>query len=85
MYHDPKAKELGEAVLNYVNSFGFDSRTFAKTIAGGHKTLQQSTMRLFLAAIREMAQVYPDERNAQTVELAGKIVELAEDYSLPLI
>lgn len=79
------AEELADSVLSFVNAYGFDSKTFAKTIARGHKTLQQSTMRLFLAAIEEMSKVYPDDRNKQTVELAGKIMELAKNYTLPLI
>lgn len=79
------ARELANAVLLFVNCYGFDEATFAKTIASDHKTLQQSTMHLFIATIREMAKVSPDDRNAQTVELAKKIVEIAEDYSLPLI
>lgn len=72
-------------LLEYVNSFSCDYKTFAKTIANGHKTLQQSVMRLFISTIREMAKVTPDNRNAQTVELAKKIAEIANDYSLPLI
>lgn len=78
-------QELGEEVLYFVNQFGFDADAFAKTISKGHKTLQQSTMRLFMRAIEEMAKVHPDQRNEQTVELAGKITELAKDYGLPLI
>lgn len=78
-------QELGEEVLYFVNQFGFDADAFAKTIAKGHKTLQQSTMRLFIRTIEEMAKVRPDQRNEQTVELAKKITELAKDYGLPLI
>lgn len=72
-------------LLEYVNSFSCDYKTFAKTIANGHKTLQQSVMRLFISTIREMAKVTPDDRNAQTVELAKRILKIANDYSLPLI
>ncbi len=78
-------QELGEEVLYFVNQFGFDSEDFAKTIAKGHKTLQQSAMRLFMRTIEEMSKVHPDQRNEQTVELAGKITELAKGYGLPLI
>ena len=81
----PNARELAKGVLNFVNCYGFDTETFAKTIAADHKTLQQSVMRLFIATIREMAKMTPDERNAQTVELAQKITAIAEDYGLPLI
>lgn len=78
--------EVGAMILlEYVNSYSCDYNAFAKTIANGHKTLQQSLMRLFIATIREMAEVRPDERNAQTVELAKKITEIADGYSLPLI
>ena len=79
------ARELANAVLLFVNCYGFDEMTFAKTIAADHKTLQQSTMHLFITTIREMAKVTPDDRNAETVELAKKIVAIADDYSLPLI
>ena len=82
---DEKAERLANDILDFVNAFGFDSKTFAITIANGHKTLQQSVMRLFIETIRTMAKVIPDDRNAQTVELAKKISELADEYSLPLI
>lgn len=80
-----EAIDAANNLLSFVNSFGFDAKTYAKTIATGHKTLQQSVMRLFITTIAEMAEVYPDERNAQTVKLAKKITEIAKDYSLPLI
>lgn len=80
-----QAQEVANAVLDFVNNFGFDADTFAKTIAQGHKTLQQSTMRLFIATIREMAEVRPDGRNEATVALAKKIMKVAEDVRLPLI
>ena len=80
-----RAKIAAERLLEFVNVYGSDNKTFAKTIANGHKTLQQSVMRLFIATIRKMAKVTPDDRNAETVELAKKIVEIANDYSLPLI
>jgi hypothetical protein len=42
-------------------------------------------MRLIIKTIRKMATVTPDDRNAQTVALAKKISEIADDYPLPLI
>lgn len=80
-----KARKLASDILDFVNAFGVDEQTFAETICAGHKTLQQSVMRLFIATIREMAKVRPDARNEATVELAKKIAELSEDYSLPFI
>lgn len=76
---------LAKALLAYVNQFGCDYGSFATVITHDHKTLQQSVMRLFIATIREMANVTPDARNEQTVELAKKIIEIADGYSLPLI
>ena len=80
-----EAENLANQILDFVNSYSHDADTFAKTIARGHKTLQQSTMRLMIRTIGEMAKVTPDGRNAATVELAKKIVEIADGYSLPLV
>lgn len=85
MDNTKKAEKLANDILDFVNVFGFDADTFAETICQGHKTLQQSTMRLFVATIRKMAEVRPDERNRATVELAKKITEIMDNYSLPLI
>lgn len=85
MSNAKKAEKLANDILDYVNVFGFDTETFADTISHGHKTLQQSTMRLFMATIRKMAQVPVDDRNQATVSLAKKIMEIADEYSLPLI
>lgn len=80
-----RAETVANDILDFVNVFGFDADTFAETICRGHKTLQQSTMRLFIITIRKMAEVRPDARNESTVELAKKITEIADTYSLPLI
>lgn len=85
MNNTNKAETLANDILDFVNAFGFDAETFAVTICRGHKTLQQSAMRLFIATIRKMAKVRPDDRNKATVELAKKIAEIADEYSLPLI
>ena len=80
-----EAEELANKLLEFVNAYGHDADTFAKTIAKGHKTLQQSVMRLMIRTIGEMAKVTPDERNIATVELAKQILELMKNRSLPLI
>ena len=80
-----QAEQLAKDVLNFVNSFGFDSETFAETICRDHKTLQQSVMRLFIYTICKMAEVNPDERNKATVELAKLISVIAAEHPLPLI
>ena len=80
-----RAEKAAREVLDFVNTFGFDSDTFADVICRDHKTLQQSVMRLFIATIKKMAEVYPDSRNEETVELAKIISDISEKYSLPLI
>ena len=80
-----RAEAAANDILNFVNAYGFDSETFADAICRGHKTLQQSIMRLFIATIRKMANVTPDDRNQTTVELAKEITRIADGYSLPLI
>ena len=80
-----EAEELANKLLEFVNNYSHDADTFAKTIARGHKTLQQSVMRLMKRTIEEMAKVTPDGRNAATVELAKKITEITDGYSLPLV
>lgn len=74
---------LARSLLAYANRYPssrYGNYTFATEICSDDKTLQQSIMKLFVAAIREMAEVTPDIRNEQTVELAKKIVEIADGY-----
>lgn len=79
------AKEQAESLLEFVNAFGVDEKAFAVTICRGHKTLQQSVMRLFVAMAREMAEVTPDARNEAAVQLAKEIVAIADKHPLPFI
>lgn len=85
MNNAKQAEALANDILDFVNVFGCDEERFADTICRAHKTLQQSTMRLFVTTIRKMAEVQPDERNHNTVRLAKRISEIADEYSLPLI
>ena len=85
MSNTKQAEKLANDILDFVNAFGFDADRFAETICQGHKTLQQSTMRLFVTTIRKMAEVRPDDRNRATVELSKKITKITDEYSLPLI
>ena len=79
------AEKLANDVLDFVNAFGYDEETFAETICRGHKTLQQSTMHLFMTTIRRMAEVTPDGRNEAAVRLAKEIAKIADENPLPLI
>ena len=82
---EDKAKKLANDILDFVNDFGYDSKTFSATICGGHRTLQQSVMRLFMTTIRAMAETSFDDRNKNAVALANAIAKIADDYPLPLI
>lgn len=59
------AEELMEDITNFVNVYGMDKEGFKKAFRKQHRTLQQSTMRLFLEVIEMMAEDdYPtDPRN----------------------
>lgn len=80
-----EAENAAKDLLNFVNSFTYDQEAFAMEIARGHKTLQQSVMRLFVRTIEVMSTVVPDDRNRAAVELAKEITKIAHGYSLPLI
>ena len=80
-----QAIKAADEILCLVNSYSCDEEAFAQTICNSHKTLQQSTMRLFMATIRKMATVTPDGRNENAVELAKEIAAIADKYPLPLI
>ena len=84
-HRNETAKKMADDLLEFVNDFGHDQRTFAEAITHGHKTLQQSFMRLMVRTFREMSKETPDERNEASVELAKKFCEVAEGYSLPFI
>jgi len=85
MERKKEAEKLANDILDFVNSYVHDDKAFAETICRGHKTLQQSTMRLFVTTIRKMAEVYPDGRNEAAVGLAKEIVKIADSHPLPLV
>ena len=57
---ESRAVKLANDILDFVNAYGYDSQTFAETICYGHRTLQQSVMRLFMGTIRLLAKVIPN-------------------------
>ena len=69
MRNDSKA--VAEAVADLVNNMSFDSETFVDTMMTQHRTLQQSTFRLFIDTMKrweEMGKIgLYDARNEQTV------------------
>jgi len=78
-----RSRKVAQDLLDAVNGFDFNPRDFAKELASGHRTLQQSVMRAFWAYIEEMASCYDagyyDLRNAESVTLAKKLVDAMAD------
>lgn len=79
----PTSKEVAEKVLDFVNSFGFDAEGFAEEISNSHRTLQQSTMTLFLNVVKKWAGMYDngwyDDRNKSTVKISKAIMVMNDD------
>jgi hypothetical protein len=81
-FRHPSAKDLSKVLSNFVNynSSGKAHLDFIEHFRTEHNTLQQSTMRLFMAVIKDMAQwKYVDARNEGSVALAKKIVAKCSD------
>lgn len=75
-----RAIAAAEALSNSVNEIGFDYETFAQVLSCDHRTLQQNTMRAFMAFCKELAHSeeveHYDERNKASCKLAAEIVKL---------
>lgn len=75
-----RAIAAAEALSDSVNEIGFDSETFAKVLASQHRTLQQNSMRAFVAFCGELAKFseegWYDGRNEASCKLASDIMQL---------
>ena len=75
-----RAIAAAESFSNSVNEIGFDYETFAKVLGGDHRTLQQNSMRAFMAFAKTLAehdeQGYHDGRNEASCKLATEIMKL---------
>lgn len=81
-----RAEKVANDLLEFVNSYSHDDKAFAEAICRGHRTLQQSVMRLFMTMVHRMADSTNfDERNEASVVLACKIEQATDGYSLPFI
>jgi hypothetical protein len=79
-------QELAKTILDSVNRMGFDNEEFIEELMNGHRTLQQSTARVFLECFRSWAKSPSyDLRNEATVQLAQKIDEATADMGLPMV
>ncbi len=81
-------EELAQSISRFVNVYagGKDMKECAKALANDHRSLQQMTMRLFMAFIEEMAGNGSDGRNEASVDLAKAILALpSRTRALPFI
>lgn len=81
------ASEALSTLISFVNKFGCPDKLFAQLLMREHRTLQQSTMRLFMTCIDEWSrQEDYDLRNEATITLSRKIMETFKDKNyLPFI
>lgn len=80
--------KLSKMISNFVNSHSSlrsHREEFADAVVSQHRTLQQSTFRLFLCCIKKWSEqeVY-DARNEYTINKCKEIMELI-DYEPPFI
>ena len=70
-------EELADVITDFVNNFNADKEAFIAALFKEHRTLQQSTIRLFLQVIEAAAdQSYrTDGRNDATKQTCQDIVE----------
>jgi len=75
-----RAIAAAEAFSDSVNEIGFDNETFAEVLGSTHRTLQQGTMRAFVAFCNKLAEHekdgYYDARNEASCKLAAEIKKL---------
>ena len=72
-------KELADELTDFVNNFNCDHDEFINAFTRQHRTLQQSSFRLFLMLMEKMAtEEYKktcDHRNEGTHKLAKKLID----------
>lgn len=71
------AQELMEDITDFVNTYGVDKEGFKQAFKKQHRTLQQSTIRLFLEVIEMVGdENYPtDPRNEDSKKTCQSLVE----------
>jgi len=74
-------EELGREFSRFLNGMGNEAEVnaFVETIARDHRTLQQLAMGVFMRFAEEMSQGGHDLRNAASVGLAKRIMEIPEE------
>lgn len=81
--------KAAKALTDPINSMSWDPKKFGLTISMQHRTLQQSSMKSFVATLHVMASddYGYDDRNRGTHEAAKKLVEsgILDEIYLPFI
>ena len=73
-------EKVAKQVIDFVNNYGCDYKLFAQHITRAHRTLQQSSFRLFVECILEWSkQDNCDLRNEATVKVCKEIVKVMGD------
>lgn len=73
-FDEEDAEKAFRELDRYINRFS-NGATLAEKLANNHPTLQQNTMRFFVAFVRAMAaNEWPDDRNRASVNLAKELV-----------
>lgn len=71
------AQELVEDITDFVNNHGFDKDGFKQAFKRQHRTLQQSTIRLFLEVIEMVGEenYSTDLRNQDSKKVCGDLIK----------
>lgn len=83
-------QDAARAFLDFVNNMTSDDEGFAEAVTSDHRTLQQSTMKIFPLCIKKWAEAHAagryDGRNEYTCKLAAEIMKIPEaQYAPPFI
>ena len=70
-------KELANELTNFVNNYNCDHEEFINAFCREHRTLQQSSFRLFLMLLDKLAsdEYRTDGRNKSSHEVAKKMIK----------
>jgi len=83
-----KGTDAAREFLSFINDFGAEEEDFAEAVCSDHRTLQQSTMRVFMRCVQKWAKAYEskhyDLRNEATCRLSSEIVKIKDAY-LPMV
>ena len=84
-----EVRDAMEVLVGATNTMGSDKLVTQGIVEGlenCHRTLQQSFMRCFVAAMKEYGDTrFFDPRNEASVEFAKKVSKLAEEHYFPFI